>query len=240
MSTSLRRWIAVVIVGGLAGFGGAAAATTTFTDVRPESEFAEHISNVQEAGIASGFPDGSFHPRDNLNRQQAAAWIDRSTGRVAIDWFGENTTVSHLDSANPSATVAEVEATSVAAGDGVGYVTLHGAVGGVDGQADDTCPCVVNVYVRDEADNLVARSGLTLMNDPSYEAAVISPIIAVVPIEAGETHTYRVDISLLDPADTVEVGAVLYSLYAPSATGVPDDGGWESNPVDRPENPLPN
>src|SRR5262245_52175250 len=56
---------AALLIGSL----GATAANAAFNDVPPENQNSEHIANVQDAGIATGFADGSFRPRDALTRQ---------------------------------------------------------------------------------------------------------------------------------------------------------------------------
>ena len=69
------RLCAVLALTVCLGVAGANAATASFTDVPAENRFAESVTRVQESGIATGFPDGSFRPREPINRQQAAAWI---------------------------------------------------------------------------------------------------------------------------------------------------------------------
>src|SRR5262245_19560358 len=83
----------------LVGSVAATATNAAFDDVPPENHSAEHITNIQEAGIATGYADGSFRPRDALTRQQAANWIDRSAARVGLDQYQDGIANLILDSA---------------------------------------------------------------------------------------------------------------------------------------------
>lgn len=216
---------------------GATAAGAAFSDVPPENQNAEHITSVQEAGIATGFPDGSFRPRQALTRQQAATWIDRSAGRVGLDLLGDGTGTIQLDAANPDATLAEMEMSSPAAGDGQGWVTVQGGAGGAVLDPGQGCPCIVRVHVRDETDQILGTTILNLTDDSAYDINV-TPVIAITPIGAGETHTYRIDLELLDPTATVVIGGAAYASYAPMAIGDPDVFG-ESSQIDPVESMVP-
>ena len=214
---------------------GANAATASFTDVPAENRFAESVTRVQESGIATGFPDGSFRPREPINRQQAAAWIDRSASRIALDWSGSGHVV--LNAGNPLAVLTEIEVTSPAAVGGAGWVILEGGAGGVAVAAGDGCPCVVQLYVRDESDALLARSVLTVIEDPTGTAVTIAPILAIVPIEGGATHTYRVEVEITDMTQTIGVKGPLYATYSSMAEGTPD--AYESSGPDPVESMVP-
>src|SRR5215204_1371192 len=84
------RIAAIALVSSLGGGLVATAAGAAFNDVPAEARFAEHITSVQEAGIASGYSDGSFRPTNPINRQQAAAWINRSASRSALDFADQS------------------------------------------------------------------------------------------------------------------------------------------------------
>jgi hypothetical protein len=203
------------------GVLGANAASAGFDDVPSEGQFAESISRVQEAGIATGFPDGSFRPTNSLNRQQGAAWLDRASSRVGLDINGGVAIGPTLSAANPSAVTSTVEMTSPAASGGSGWVTIQGGVGGVSTDGASTCPCPIDITVEDEAGTVVGRGRLVALSDPTGAAFVVSPILAVVPIDGGETHSYRIVAELIDTTDTVLVGGAAYASYSPMAEGEP-------------------
>src|SRR4029450_5287462 len=52
-------------------------------DSTDNQAFHEQVGLVAGAGCTTGFPDGTFHPLDAVNRQQFAAGINRCGGRVA-------------------------------------------------------------------------------------------------------------------------------------------------------------
>ena len=84
MSHRRVHWTAAVVglVAGLLGVTvGAAVASHQFDDVGNASAFHDAISNVNDAGCVSGFPDDTFRPTENVKRQQAAYWLDACLGR---------------------------------------------------------------------------------------------------------------------------------------------------------------
>lgn len=203
------------------GVAGANAATASFTDVPPEHRYAESMTRIQESGIATGFPDGTFRGTDGLNRQQAAAWIDRSASRVGLDINGGLPIGPTLTAAQPSAVVSTLEMISPAASTGGGWVTIQGGVGGIALEPGATCPCPIDIQVFDDEDTLVGRSRLVTYADPTGNAFTVAPVIAVTPLAGGVTRTYRVVATLVDTSDDVLVGGALYVAYSPMVEGEP-------------------
>ncbi|HYF45821.1 MAG TPA: S-layer homology domain-containing protein [Acidimicrobiales bacterium] len=220
LKTQIRTFVAIALAVAV-GLVTANAASAGFDDVPSEGAFAESITRVQEAGIATGFADGTFRPRADISRQQSAAWLDRSMGRVGLDINGGLPVGPTLSSATPSAVVSTLEMTSPAAEGGSGWVTIQGGVGGVALAPEATCPCPLEVHVLDDEDNLVGRSRLVAWADPTGNAFAVAPVLAVTPIDGGETRTFRVVATLLDTSDEVLVGGALYASYAPLAEGDP-------------------
>ena len=52
-------------------------ADTSFSDVPSGYWAAEHIKNASDAGIIYGYTDGSFKPKNNVNKQEAVAMLYR-------------------------------------------------------------------------------------------------------------------------------------------------------------------
>ncbi|ADI00554.1 S-layer homology domain-containing protein [Salisediminibacterium selenitireducens] len=63
-----------------------------FTDLPGRDEFVSAISAAYEAGIISGYDDGTFRPDDKIERQQMAVMIDR-----AFEHLGYRTIVGTID-----------------------------------------------------------------------------------------------------------------------------------------------
>ena len=49
-----------------------------FPDVPPGSYYAQAIQAARAAGIASGYPDGGFHPQEPVTRQDAMVLLERT------------------------------------------------------------------------------------------------------------------------------------------------------------------
>ena len=227
------RIAAIAVISSLVGGLVASAAGASFSDVPNEGKFAEHITNVQEAGIASGFGDGTFRPTNPLNRQQAAAWIDRAAGRTALDFADQPSEYAPVNPGDPTRELATIEMTSPAIGDGGGWVTLDGYVAAATQNATGLgCPCAFDVKVVDGNGNDVAIGGLTapgLTSDDERTAAGpagIAPVQGVVWLPAGETQTYTLVITLVDSdVGNVFVAGTLSGQYAPMAEGDPAQHG---------------
>ena len=125
------RIAAIALASSLAGgLVATAAGAELFDDVNPEGQFAEHITSVQEAGIASGYGDGTFRPQNKISRQQAASWINRAASRTALDFAdaaGRSTPRSRR--LTPLRRWPTIEVTSPATASGGGWVTLAGLRG---------------------------------------------------------------------------------------------------------------
>jgi hypothetical protein len=61
-------------------YGLEASAPAPFDDVRPDDVHAAAIAAVAEAGIAEGFGDGRFGPRESVTRAQMASFLARAEG----------------------------------------------------------------------------------------------------------------------------------------------------------------
>ena len=217
--------VASSLIGGLA----ATAAGAAFNDVPTESRYAEHVTNVQQAGIATGFRDGSFRPTEPLNRQQAATWIDRAASRSALDFADLSGEFDPLTPADPDRALATVEMTSPATGSGGGWVTLQGYVAAASGDATGAgCPCALDVEVVDGDGDVVALSVLTAPgpeSDDERQSAGpvgIAPLSGIVFLPGGTSDTYTLVVHLVD-SDVSEllVAGTLSANYAPMAEGEP-------------------
>jgi hypothetical protein len=210
--------MALALVGaGLVGGVGATAANATFNDIPTEGAYTEHITNLQESGIATGYADGSFRPTVTMNRRQTAAWLDRSASRVGVSDLLESDEAPVLDGVNPTATIATVEMTSPAAGDGSGWVSLQGGVGAVAVEGGENCPCTVLLYLRDSEGTLVGRGVVTVIDPEGGLAFATGGVFAVTPIAAGETETFTLDAELVDSDVSVVLAGALYGTYSPLA-----------------------
>lgn len=78
---------AVALVAALAGAAGAGAgATQAFSDVGATHPFRAEIEQFADAGISSGYPDGTFRPGTPVSRQAMAAFLTRGLPSVMVAW----------------------------------------------------------------------------------------------------------------------------------------------------------
>jgi len=186
-----RHWRPVVasVVALAVGIGATSVANAAFNDVPSEAQYAEHVENAQNAGIATGFDDGTFRPRNALSRQQAATWLGRSAGRLDYDYhlaydaspqsqgldaMAEASTIAleggpeagsvggPLTPADPVRTVATVTMEPAGADGGDGFVLLDGEF--MAAAANGTgagCPCAIDIAVYDEDEVEVGYAMMT-------------------------------------------------------------------------------
>ena len=227
------RIAALVAVSSLAGGLIATAAGATFNDVPTESRFAEAITNVQEAGIAGGFPDGTFRPTNALNRQQAASWIDRAVSRSALDFANDPGEYAPVNPGDPIRELATIDMHSPALASGGGWVTLEGYVAAATANPTGAgCPCAFDIKVVDSNDDVVALGLLTAPgaaeDDERTEAGPVgvAPVQGVVWLPGGAEETYTLVIELHDSdVANVLVAGTLSGSYAPMAEGDPAQHG---------------
>ncbi|HYF44828.1 MAG TPA: S-layer homology domain-containing protein [Acidimicrobiales bacterium] len=233
------RITAALVAAGLIGGLGATAANATFNDVPEASPFAEHITSVQEAGIATGYADGSFRPTNALTRQQAAAWINRAVSRSSLDFSeesGEHTPVTPND---PTRAVATIEMSSPAANGGGGWVVLDGTVAAASADPGGAgCPCAFNVEVVDSDGTTVAIGALTAPGPEADDERTwvgpvgMAPVQGAVWLPGGTDESYTLEVTLVDAdVESVLVAGVLSGQYTPMAEGDPDSFGAANGPV---------
>ncbi len=58
------------------------AATTVFNDVSENDWYFDAIQNLQKTGIIEGYNDGSYRPKNNVNRGEMAVMLNRMTDSI--------------------------------------------------------------------------------------------------------------------------------------------------------------
>jgi hypothetical protein len=70
----------------------------TFTDVGGSHPFADEIEQVATAGVANGFPDGTYRPSQPVTRQAMAAFLSRTGGSITeVDGFSPSVSQSSFE-----------------------------------------------------------------------------------------------------------------------------------------------
>jgi hypothetical protein len=174
--------VALVISGGVAVAGGG------FTDVPPSYPFADEIDAIAQAGITTGFNDGTYRPGDPVSRGAMAAFMGRGFGRAA---YGVDSDSNPADNTNTSG--AQVQITAGATGTGTtGYVVVQGTAQMSTAEAD--CQCTLAMEIVDVTDNVFGSTRTSMSNDVNAIGINVHSTSAQARfvIEDEETHTYRV------------------------------------------------
>lgn len=224
-STTGRRTltIAVAATAVLVLLGGVAAlAEHQFTDVPATHPFHEEISTVADAGITGGYSDGTFGPSRPVSRQAAAAFVERSAGRIAFSALPG--AVLGTSTGQPLALLGTVTIEAGAAGDGNGYVVLDGSYTAfTDGPS--ACPCDLSLLLFEQGVEDPLNGSFTDLGGTATETGFVSTSDSlqwVVPVAADRVATFEL-YAFLDDADvaSVETFGQLSALYVPFG---PDSG----------------
>lgn len=119
-------------------------ASHQFSDVPDSYAFHDEIDRIADAGITTGFSDGTFRPSDTVRRGPMAAFMGRMGGRTAMATNPNTasfTDVSKVNIDNNSVVVPGV--------DGTQLVSVH-AWFSIDGNST-ACPCEVGIRVVEYA-----------------------------------------------------------------------------------------
>jgi hypothetical protein len=193
-----------VLAASLASGGTYAMANHVFDDSTDNQAFHDEVGRMSLAGCATGFPDGTFRPQDNVNRQQFAAWMVRCGGRVshAVDFNSAN-----LSGAGTNLVSAVMEP---------GFVGV-GTTGYVSGQANvqvyvplpTTCPCRVNFSIRETFTNTpvpnTSRSLWLPANATATDVFVNGSVSWLYEVDPGENTKFLVEATLADGGATVAI-----------------------------------
>lgn len=74
---SMTRGMFVTVLGRLAGVDRSEYTRDKFPDVQFDDWYYTYVTWAAENGITDGYPDGSFHPNDPVNREQIAVMLNR-------------------------------------------------------------------------------------------------------------------------------------------------------------------
>lgn len=203
-SNPLRTLAVVAVLSAVIGASSAWAAQR-FTDVPEASPFAQPIDELADAGIASGYPDGSYGPTRPITRQTAAALLGRGLGRISDEHR------SALMSAGTGYRLAPVDFSSpVPAGAGVGQVLVLASVR-LTPEGPQGCPCIVAVGIADDQGQLVAGEQVVL--DGSSTESITRSVAA--PLPAGADREYVVTATIVNGTALVFGSADVSVLYVP-------------------------
>jgi hypothetical protein len=207
-----------------------AVANHVFPDVSEDDWFHDGVANVAGAGCATGYPDGTFGPRDKANRGQFAAWMNRCAGRVTRERTGTVTiSTSGPAAAQYTNSVSLVSGAAAGANTVGGFVELHGTVvARTTGGAN--CPCFVQGSIEDVTDPNPANwtavgsasfaaipNGATELNAESFATIPLHGVAAIGP---EETRSYAIRVFYQDAnVGSITFNTRLVASYVPFGPG---------------------
>lgn len=179
-----RRKVAVLGLAAALLIPGLALASHQFTDVPDSNTFHGNISKVYGARITAGCTATTYCPTTAVTREQMAAFLARSAGRVAV---------STVTTMAVPATTTEIDTISIKAGDvagGTAYVKLDLAMQTFALTAG--CPCDGFFYIyQDGIQRGLAYYSLGLLSSDSFTLDS-SALTAVVSVPTGVTSTFSI------------------------------------------------
>ena len=215
---SLSRRLLVPLMLVALGAAGplAVLASHRFTDVPTSSTFHSAIDRIADAAITTGCGPGLYCPKDYVTREQMAAFLARSGGRV-----GYNSGSYALN----TAAVSDVEVTQVTihVGDvpgGTGFVKLDASMYGFIQSGCTTCQVTFQIaYI--ETGILSPVSLIFLQNTTLGQESQTASLTWVLPVDTlsptAESHFFGLfaQITYTDGASVIPVSGQLAVTYFP-------------------------
>jgi S-layer homology domain len=200
------------------GAGTLALANHQWPDVATASPFHADIESFSDAGCATGFPDGTFRPTEEVNRQQAARFFRACGTRLQSEDDDDLTTVP---SGLEGITLNSEPITAGAQGDGGGFV-LGLATITLSTADDDSAdfPCVLATSLTSPTaghtgpDNLETSAASFRSASSATQATTVS-MTEVWEVAAGETITVRTNVAKFGCDAAVSAESDLVLLYVP-------------------------
>jgi len=202
-----RRKVAVIGLAAALLIPGLALASHQFTDVPDSNSFHGNIAKVYGARITAGCTATTYCPSTAVTREQMAAFLARSAGRVAV---------SEINTVAVPATLTTIDTITIKPGDvtgGSAFVKLDLAMQVYTFEGG--CPCDGFYYIYDGSDE-VARSYYSLgaLSSASW-ALDSSSLTAVVAVPTGVAKSFSIR------ADTGGGTADLLTFGTATATYLP-------------------
>jgi hypothetical protein len=190
-SASIRAMACVALTAAVMASAITSAVSLPFSDTG-SGPFAAQIDRITDAGCASGFPDGSFRPRDDVRRQQFAYWVDNCAARIAHT----SGTAGIVFDTEEEIALADTITTAGASGRGqTQFVRIEGIarVGSLNVAYDDFCSstirCTIKVMLYRDGDLLATQHG-QWASPTSASAFVSVPVEAVISVPTDTTVNY--------------------------------------------------
>lgn len=212
---STRGVVVLSLVIALLAGGVGAVASDQFSDVPTSSPFHDEIGAIADAGITTGYGDGTYRSGQDVTRGAMAAFMERMAGRVAFA-SPSSTTIVTRDTVE---TIAEVQLESGATDTGNGFVRLNGTTT-VMTTSPARCPCNVEAWIATADGTPLGnhRSETVIPNQAEEFGRALTSlsVTAVAPLPADTQETYRLHVYVDDSdAQGIQAWGGLSAVYAP-------------------------
>jgi hypothetical protein len=211
-----------VVIAVLAGALGALAGIEDgpFTDVGEDHPFGEEISNLADAGIAGGFPDGTYRPNNPVTRASMAAFLNRGLSRgTYIVWEASSATEITADATYISLPTLRILPGATGAGNsGIIVVT---AIVDFDINSD-TCSCDVGAFLQASTNDFAN----TVFSSDSSRTDLVTgmddgqiTLTAAIEAEADTVYQFRVaaanNVNVLSGGTNTQFSGSMTAVYTP-------------------------
>jgi hypothetical protein len=193
-----------------------ALASDTFTDVPNTNQFHDPINNLYNARVTRGCtttPPLEYCPRDPVNRQQMAGFLNRGLGRAT---GAEDQALATADTGNIEVASVTIDAGGLTGG--TGFVLVTGSVSAFTDSAT-TCPCEVGMWLSDSGG---AGPGLAQFFDVSNtppttfrNASGSQSWVFQVPSGTAEEFTIMADVFMTGVTGSLTLSGHITAVYVP-------------------------
>lgn len=206
---------ALALVAGFCLFAGSltgvAVAAHQFDDVPNTNAFHDAIGNVANAGITTGYADGTYRPGDPVTRGSMAGFLDRAGTRVG---YGENTVNTTSNSDQTLVSIEMERGAESSTTNSMGFYVIIGNVQ-IETQSPSSCPCGARAYVNGVAPTYEV---MTNIDDPSGRARTSMTTLSVIPAAPDDTAEFiqlRASINETTGNPSFKIDGQLAVLYVP-------------------------
>jgi len=231
-----------------------APVTASFSDVPVGAPFRLEIEWLAQTGITTGYPDGTFHPSANVERQAMAAFLYRYHNNASV---GDTTAPGPVTALSVSATTASsvsLSWTNPTDTDLAG-VMIRRAAGSTPPASPTAGTLVANttgsgytdtglsaattyayaVFARDAVPNYATGATTTATTASVGDTTAPGPVTA---LSVSATTASSVSLSWTNPTDTDLAGVMIRRAAGPPRRPAPPRAPWSRTPP-APATPTP-
>jgi hypothetical protein len=195
-------------------------ASHQFPDVPNGGPFHDEIGAIAEAGITTGFDDGTYRPGDPVTRQAMAAFLQRGLGRVGLA-IGAAPMTSSLDVAAGDTTTAAVPVrplTITVPGASNGFtpqqlVHLQGRIEFFTSLSNSAkgCPCQFTAFIRDMTTNAASTAQRQTFESSSTNSLAYTFDVEALFAAPPGPRTYQLEVRLSARNSTTNAASFNFS-----------------------------